>query len=100
MPAVKDLLAGRSGPDGCEVEIGCGNGHFLVSYAAARPGSLLIGIDIKARRCRRAREKVEKRGLPNVQIIHAAAEMFLTIASQYISIRSRSCESRSIACRV
>ena len=75
-PGVKDLLAGHA--DGCEVEIGCGNGHFLVSYAAARPDSLLIGVDIKARRCRRAREKVEKRGLQNIQIIHAAAEMFLT----------------------
>jgi tRNA (guanine-N7-)-methyltransferase len=59
------------------VEIGCGNGHFLVSYAAARPDSLLIGIDIKARRCGRAREKAEKRGLRNVRILHGAAETFL-----------------------
>jgi tRNA (guanine-N(7)-)-methyltransferase len=62
---------------GCEVEIGCGNGHFLASYAASRPETLLIGIDIKARRCSRAREKVEKRGLANVQILHVAAEVFL-----------------------
>ena len=72
-----DLLPGRAGAGGCEVEIGCGNGHFLASYAASRPGTLLIGIDIKARRCRRAREKAEKRGLRNVQILHGAAEVFL-----------------------
>ena len=75
--AVKDLLAGRAGAGPCEVEIGCGNGHFLSSYAASRPGTLLIGIDIKAKRCRRAREKAEKRGLANVQILHGTAEGFL-----------------------
>jgi tRNA (guanine-N7-)-methyltransferase len=72
-----DLLPGRIGGGPCEVEIGCGNGHFIVSYAARRPRTLLIGIDIKARRCRRAREKAEKRGLGNVQIVHGAAEVFL-----------------------
>jgi tRNA (guanine-N7-)-methyltransferase len=59
------------------VEIGCGNGHFLASYAAGHPDTQFIGIDIKARRCRRAREKVEKRGLANVKILRIAAEEFL-----------------------
>ncbi len=77
MTALQDLLAGNAGGRGCEVEIGCGNGHFLTSYAASRPDTLLIGIDIKAKRCRRAREKAEKRGLRNVQILHVAAEAFL-----------------------
>jgi len=62
---------------GCEVEIGCGNGHFLVAYAAERPGTRLIGIDIKEKRCRKAREKAEKRLLGNVSIVHGAAETFL-----------------------
>jgi tRNA (guanine-N7-)-methyltransferase len=75
---VKDLLAAYAETGGCEVEIGCGNGHFLASYGAALPDTLLIGIDIKAKRCRRAREKAEKRGLQNIRIIHCAAEMFLT----------------------
>ncbi len=48
---VRDLLASRAEGMSCEVEIGCGNGHFLAAYAAARPGSLLIGIDLKTRRC-------------------------------------------------
>jgi len=79
-PAVttlRDLLAGRTAAGACEVEIGCGNGHFLASYAASRPATLLIGIDLKARRCRRAREKAEKRGLANVHILHGAAEVFI-----------------------
>ena len=74
---VEDLLAGRAAAGSCEVEIGCGNGHFLVSYAASRPDTLLVGIDIKAKRCRRAREKAEKRGLANVQFLQIAAETFL-----------------------
>ena len=59
------------------MEIGCGNGHFLASYAAGHPDTLLIGIDLKARRCRRAREKAKKRGLLNVHILHGPAETYL-----------------------
>ena len=72
-----DLLAGGAREGSCEVEIGCGNGHFLTSYAPGRLDTLLIGIDIKAKRCRKAREKAEKRGLSNIVIVHAAAEVFL-----------------------
>ncbi len=77
MTVLRDLLGSHAPEDGCEVEIGCGNGHFLTAYAAERPRALLIGIDIKAKRCRRAREKAEKRGLKNVEILHGAAEEFL-----------------------
>jgi tRNA (guanine-N(7)-)-methyltransferase len=62
---------------GCEVEIGCGNGHFLSEYAVENPDTLLIGIDIKGKRCLKAREKMEKRGLRNVSIVQGTAEEFL-----------------------
>jgi tRNA (guanine-N7-)-methyltransferase len=74
---LQDLLAGRSPGEACEVEIGCGNGHFITAYAADRPATLLVGIDIKDRRCRKAREKAERRGLANVAIVRGAAELFL-----------------------
>jgi tRNA (guanine-N7-)-methyltransferase len=74
---LQDLLAGRGGAAGCEVEIGCGNGHFLIEYAAERPGTLLIGVDIKKGRCEKAREKAEKRGLSNVTIVQGPAEVLL-----------------------
>jgi tRNA (guanine-N(7)-)-methyltransferase len=73
----QDLLAGRAQAAGCEVEIGCGNGHFLTEYAAEKPDTLLIGIDIKEKRCLKAREKAVKRGLLNVSIVHGTAEEFL-----------------------
>jgi tRNA (guanine-N7-)-methyltransferase len=62
---------------GCEVEVGCGNGHFLVAYAASKPDTLCIGIDIKEKRCLKARDKASKRGLTNVTIVHADAETYL-----------------------
>jgi tRNA (guanine-N7-)-methyltransferase len=64
-------------PGGVEVEIGCGNGHFITEYAAHRPGALLVGVEIKDKRCRKAREKVEHRGLGNVVIVHGGAEGFI-----------------------
>jgi tRNA (guanine-N7-)-methyltransferase len=72
---VQDLRAGLA--EGLEVEIGCGNGHFLSEYAAGRPEVLLVGIDIKQKRCVKAREKMEKRGFRNVSIVQGAAEAFL-----------------------
>jgi tRNA (guanine-N(7)-)-methyltransferase len=64
-----------SGP--LEVEIGCGSGHFLCEYAAEKAGVILIGIDIKKKRCASAQEKIERRGYGNVVIINASAEEVL-----------------------
>ncbi len=60
-----------------EIEIGCGNGHFLSEYGSRVPGTRLIGIEIKKKRCLKAREKAEKRGLANVTIVHECAEEYL-----------------------
>jgi len=74
---LRNLLDARGAGGGFEVEIGCGNGHFLSEYAAAKPETLLVGIDIKKKRCLKAREKAAKRGLANVTIVHGSAEAFL-----------------------
>jgi tRNA (guanine-N7-)-methyltransferase len=60
-----------------EVEIGCGNGHFLCEYAAEKPDATLLGIDIKPKRCSKAREKAERRGYDNIFIINESAEKVL-----------------------
>jgi len=86
MPA--DLLEIRTGreaaplfevpPGGAlEVEIGCGNGHFLCEYASEKPDVALVGIDVKKRRCAKAREKAERRGYRNIVIVNANAEKVL-----------------------
>jgi tRNA (guanine-N7-)-methyltransferase len=59
---------------GVEVEIGCGNGHFLAEYASRKPDRLLIGIDRKRERCLKSAQKAWKRGLDNMQVICGRAE--------------------------
>ncbi len=60
-----------------EIEIGCGNGHFLAEYAPRNLRTHLIGVEVKRKRCTKAREKAEKRGLSNVTIVQGTAEVFL-----------------------
>ena len=72
---LQDLLAGLGGR--CEVEIGCGNGHFLAAYALERRDTLLVGVDLKKKRCMKARLKAERRGLDNVQVLNTSAESFV-----------------------
>ncbi len=72
---LQDLLAGRGGR--CEVEIGCGNGHFLADYAQERRDTLLVGIDLKKKRCLKAGQKAERRGLDNVRVLNTSAESFV-----------------------
>jgi len=60
-----------------EIEIGCGNGIFLADYAAARPQSVCLGVDLKKRRCEKARHKVRRRGLGNAFVINGRAEEVL-----------------------
>lgn len=73
-----EATAGRAGVRGIEVEIGCGNGHFLCEYAARRPDLLLVGIEIKRKRVEKARQKAAKRGLGNVVVLECGAERVLT----------------------
>ena len=71
-------LRGRHGDFGSvEVEIGCGNGHFLSRYAERHSSTLLIGVEIKKRRCLKTEEKVRKRGLSNVSVVTGNAEEFI-----------------------
>jgi tRNA (guanine-N7-)-methyltransferase len=68
------LLAGR---DGFTWEIGCGNGHWLVDYAAARPDVFAVGIDLIAFRIERAEAKKRNAHLGNVVFLKAEAWEFL-----------------------
>ena len=62
-----------------EVEIGCGNGHFMVEYCRMNPKSLFIGVELKKKRCFKAQAKIEKRQLTNARVIHGSAEALLTV---------------------
>jgi tRNA (guanine-N(7)-)-methyltransferase len=57
-----------------EVEIGCGNGHFMAEYCSMNPKILLIGVEIKKKRCLKAQAKIERRQLANARVMHGCAE--------------------------
>jgi tRNA (guanine-N(7)-)-methyltransferase len=57
-----------------EVEIGCGNGHFLVEFCTRNPDVLFFGVEIKKKRCLKAVKKINRRGLENAFVIHGTGE--------------------------
>lgn len=59
------------------LEIGCGHGHFLVSYAQAHETQICIGIDLIAERIFRGKKKQDRAGLSNLHFIKAEAMEFL-----------------------
>ena len=59
------------------VEIGFGNGDFLIHLANSHPEQNIIGFEISSQSMDRAESKIEKLGLENVRPIHARAETAL-----------------------
>ena len=59
------------------VEIGFGNGDYLLHLAETRPDCNLIGCEISSQSMAKAEAKIEKRGLPNCRPIHCRAETAL-----------------------
>ena len=60
-----------------EVEIGCGNGHFIAEYCRMNPTALFVGVEIKKKRCLKAQRKIERYRLANAHVIHGSAEAVL-----------------------
>ena len=59
------------------VEIGSGNGHFLVEKALQNPECNFIGTEILGGRARKFSDKVEKRGMSNIIIFKGDARQFV-----------------------
>lgn len=59
------------------LEIGCGHGHWLNSYAELNPEMLCIGIDIVSKRIRKCLAKRDKRGLDNLFFYKVELNEFL-----------------------
>jgi tRNA (guanine-N7-)-methyltransferase len=74
---VPAVLAQRGPGQRLELEIGCGNGHFLEEYCSRNLSVMYIGVELKAGRCEKARRKIERRGLPHAYVIEGRAEELL-----------------------
>lgn len=59
------------------LEIGCGHGHYLTSYAQAYPERTFVGIDLSSDRINRGKKKQERAELSNLFFIKADANEFL-----------------------
>ena len=59
------------------VEIGFGNGDYLVNLARRRGDANVIGLEISSQAMDKAEHKISKLGLSNVRPIHATAETAL-----------------------
>jgi tRNA (guanine-N7-)-methyltransferase len=60
-----------------EIEIGSGKGSFLLGHAAANPGTNLLGIEWAREFYLYAADRLRRRGLPNVRMLHADATEFI-----------------------
>ena len=83
-PTDWEALFGRSAP--LLVEIGFGNGQFLVALARRRPSANVIGLEISLPSLRKAEKKLRTAGLQNVRIVQADAKLFLWALCQRQSI--------------
>lgn len=60
-----------------KIDIGCGNGHFLVDMAKQYTDSNFIGIELKYYRVCKCISKFSKRDIDNVRMFHGDAGNFL-----------------------
>ena len=60
-----------------EIEIGCGKGTFLIGEAPASPGVNFLGIEWAREYYLYTADRLRRRGLSNVRMLHADATEFL-----------------------
>ena len=59
------------------LEIGFGQGHFLLHLAQQRPDANLVGLEISNRCLTRVERALERQGLTQVRVLHSTAETAL-----------------------
>lgn len=81
---------GRAAP--LAVEIGFGNGQFLLAMAHQRPSLNIVGLEISLPSLRKAERKARRDGLPHVRLVQGGAESFFwalcapqTVSELYIN---------------
>ncbi|MFN8062196.1 MAG: hypothetical protein U0Q12_23800 [Vicinamibacterales bacterium] len=79
-------LFGRQAP--LEVELGFGDGAFLVRSAAERPEANLVGLETHWKRCQQALDRARRAGVTNCRVLHADGRLALERLFAPRSIRS------------
>lgn len=76
-PAIYPSSAGIGGTRRVIVEVGPGRGDFLFHLAEENPSAQVVGIEIKRKRTDLLIQRVERRGLRNIILIHDDARLAL-----------------------
>lgn len=58
------------------LEIGCGEGHHLLSLANRWPGAVCVGLDVSAKAIHRARSRAQRAGLKNARFCEVRLSEF------------------------
>lgn len=58
-----------------ELEIGSGHGGYALAFARERPGSALVAVEQRRKFADAVREKAERRGHPNLVVLHGDARV-------------------------
>lgn len=75
-PATWNEVFERSAP--IQVEIGFGNGAFLLELAIRQPDRNFLGIEVSWRSIKRLLRRIDKRGLENIRIVNGGAQAILS----------------------
>lgn len=74
-PLDPNALFGRPGP--FHIEVGCGSGLFMATYAARHQDWNHLGIEWDYKQVKRSEDKWRRRNLLNTRIVHCDAHYFL-----------------------
>ena len=85
-PLRQERLFARPGP--LIVEIGFGNGDFLIGLAQDNPDSNVLGLEISSQSMAKAEAKIERASLDNARVIHCRAETALAYLLPPMSIKA------------
>ncbi len=84
---IRPFLVNSNAP-GFHLEIGCGHGHWLSSFARLKPDDIFIGIDLLSKRIRKSDLKKNNQKLDNLFFLKAEANEFLEAIPKDLNILS------------
>jgi tRNA (guanine-N7-)-methyltransferase len=88
-PLAWEAVFGRTGP--VVLDLGCGNGRFLIGSAVWRPDHLHLGIDVLPVVIRYATRRANQRGLTNLHFAVAAGQRLLGSCVEPASVTEVHC---------
>jgi len=78
LESLDELLKLLKQKQSTEIEIGSGNGHFVVEYGLKHKKKHIVCIEYKKKRCQKILKKIKGSGLTNIIIFCVRAEQLLS----------------------